>query len=409
MSSGRRVPSSLMAPSPTATTLPFCGFSLAVSGRTMPLAVVASSSIALTISRSPRGFSFIRVPPLSVRVLLAKSRNPALKPISAPPGCWHSHGASAKGGDSEDRAPAKGLIGRQQPAAQQLGDPLAAGHHPVVIPLEGRPQERCQPVHPGPGRAHVPLVENGGDAILLVEPPAADSLELARRAPFQEARALDPRRRPLELDPIGQQALPDHPRHRADVLAAGRPAALFGRLHPAPPARPARLIVKRLPDRLARRLEQPGGEERVLRHRRLVVVRRLPVADVRLWRLGDLREADHRDRVLFEDRAAVDLLEELALVLGPAELGVVVLDVAAGKIFQLLHLDIVDDRGEDLLARAVAKADGDPDDLAALVLVALVAEPDRGRLAAAFELIDEDRRVEVEYVGAASHSRRERI
>jgi hypothetical protein len=32
----------------------------------MPLAVVASSSIALTISRSPRGFSFIREPPLSV-------------------------------------------------------------------------------------------------------------------------------------------------------------------------------------------------------------------------------------------------------------------------------------------------------------------------------------------------------
>src|SRR5680860_1227618 len=45
-------------------TLPFCGFSLAVSGRTMPLAVVSSSSIGLTISRSPRGFSFIRIPPL---------------------------------------------------------------------------------------------------------------------------------------------------------------------------------------------------------------------------------------------------------------------------------------------------------------------------------------------------------
>jgi len=30
-----------------------------VSGRTMPLVVVSSSSIALTISRSPRGFSFI--------------------------------------------------------------------------------------------------------------------------------------------------------------------------------------------------------------------------------------------------------------------------------------------------------------------------------------------------------------
>src|SRR4051794_41864035 len=40
-------------------TLPFCGFSLAVSGRTIPLAVVSSSSIARTMSRSPRGLSFI--------------------------------------------------------------------------------------------------------------------------------------------------------------------------------------------------------------------------------------------------------------------------------------------------------------------------------------------------------------
>src|SRR5215217_2801027 len=42
-------------------TFPFWGFSLAVSGRTMPLAVVSSSSIARTISRSPRGLSFISV------------------------------------------------------------------------------------------------------------------------------------------------------------------------------------------------------------------------------------------------------------------------------------------------------------------------------------------------------------
>src|SRR4051794_7924491 len=98
-------------------------------------------------------------------------------------------------------------------------------------------------------------------------------------------------------------------------------------------------------------------------------------------RLGDLREADHSDGVVFEDRPAVDLLEELALVLEAAELGVVVLDVAPGKVFELLHLDVVDDRAEDFLARAVAEADGDPDDLPPLVLAALVAEPDRRRLA----------------------------
>ena len=93
-----------------------------------------------------------------------------------------------------------------------------------------------------------------------------------------------------------------------------------------------------------------------------------------------------------DDRPAVDLLEELDLVLEPAELGVVVLDVAPRELADLLHLDVVDHRGEDLLARAVAEADRDPDDLAALVLVALVAEPDRRRLAAALELVDEDRR-----------------
>src|SRR5919107_4092059 len=60
-SSGRRWPLSSSLPSPTARTLPFWGFSFAVSGRTMPEAVVSSSSTALTIRRSPRGLSFIRV------------------------------------------------------------------------------------------------------------------------------------------------------------------------------------------------------------------------------------------------------------------------------------------------------------------------------------------------------------
>src|SRR3954452_17845195 len=51
--------SSLSLPSPTASTLPLCGFSFAVSGRTIPEAVVVSSSTALTIRRSPSGLSFI--------------------------------------------------------------------------------------------------------------------------------------------------------------------------------------------------------------------------------------------------------------------------------------------------------------------------------------------------------------
>src|ERR1700726_4040644 len=54
-----RLPASSSLPSPAARILPFCGFSLAVSGSTRPLAVVSSSSIARTIRRSPRGFSFM--------------------------------------------------------------------------------------------------------------------------------------------------------------------------------------------------------------------------------------------------------------------------------------------------------------------------------------------------------------
>src|SRR5262245_46230869 len=54
-------PSSSRGPGPTARTLPRCGFSWAVSGSTMPLAVVASSSRTSTIRRSPSGCRFIRV------------------------------------------------------------------------------------------------------------------------------------------------------------------------------------------------------------------------------------------------------------------------------------------------------------------------------------------------------------
>src|SRR5439155_23360685 len=58
-SSSTRFPCSSRAPGPTARTRPRCGFSLAVSGRTIPLAVVSSSSRISTIKRSPCGFRFI--------------------------------------------------------------------------------------------------------------------------------------------------------------------------------------------------------------------------------------------------------------------------------------------------------------------------------------------------------------
>src|SRR3954453_15519968 len=63
---GTRFPSSETLPSPTASTLPRWGFSFAVSGGTRPLAVASPSSTALTISRSPRGFSFMSQPPSKI-------------------------------------------------------------------------------------------------------------------------------------------------------------------------------------------------------------------------------------------------------------------------------------------------------------------------------------------------------
>src|SRR6185436_13482476 len=85
-------------------------------------------------------------------------------------------------------------------------------------------------------------------------------------------------------------------------------------------------------------------------------------------------------------------------VVDPPELGIVMLDVARGQLPYALHLDIVDDGREDLLARLVAVSDRDPDELAAPVLHALVAQPDRGGLATALELVHEHRRVEVQDV-----------
>src|SRR4051812_21290032 len=91
-----RLPSSATFPSPTARTLPRCGFSFAVSGRTMPLAVVSSSSTALTISRSPRGLSFMSQPPSKLQ--LAKL-------------AWHSSKESAK--DKPDSPWRAGIAPRQ--------------------------------------------------------------------------------------------------------------------------------------------------------------------------------------------------------------------------------------------------------------------------------------------------------
>src|SRR3712207_2566502 len=104
---------------------------------------------------------------------------------------------------------------------------------------------------------------------------------------------------------------------------------------------------------------------------RSVVRRRLAVAHPGAGRLDDLGEAHDGDDVVLVDLAAVDLLEEVDGLLDPAELRVVVLDVPRREVPDLLDLHLVDHGREDLLARAVAVADRDPDEMAALVLVRL--------------------------------------
>src|SRR3954454_2199064 len=110
----------------------------------------------------------------------------------------------------------------------------------------------------------------------------------------------------------------------------------------------------------------------------------------------DLAEAHDGDDVVGRHRSPVDLLEEVLHLVLAAELGVVVLDVARREVLETLDLDLIDDRLEDLLSRRVLVADRHQHGLVLLVLVGLVAEPDRGRLAAALELVGEDRRVEVQ-------------
>src|SRR5437868_2926040 len=97
---------------------------------------------------------------------------------------------------------------------------------------------------------------------------------------------------------------------------------------------------------------------------------------------ADLREADHRHGVVLGHLAVVELPEEAGHLLDAADLRVVVLDLARREVAELLHLDLVDHRVEDLLARAEPGAREHLDDHPLPVLRGLVAEPDGGRFPA---------------------------
>src|SRR5690349_6172446 len=77
------------------------------------------------------------------------------------------------------------LVSRQQTAAETPRQALAApAHDHVVIPAEGGVRKRGEQAHPALRYVDVPLVDDGGDAVLLEEAPASDALEAAGRVPL---------------------------------------------------------------------------------------------------------------------------------------------------------------------------------------------------------------------------------
>src|SRR5260221_8525896 len=122
-SSGMYAPVSwLRLPGPTARTVPRCGFSCAVSGKTMPPIVVCSSSRASTISRSPSGFRFILRPPLCDRLVTLIGTLGRRVPARL---AYRIEDASRvlRGGCA--RAPAaRALVRRRDPAGREAGGPV---------------------------------------------------------------------------------------------------------------------------------------------------------------------------------------------------------------------------------------------------------------------------------------------
>ena len=237
---GARRPRS--APSPTATTLPFWGFSLAVSGRTMPLAVVSSSSIAWTISRSPRGFSFIRsLPPYCCGF-----------ESSLPAGAWHSTHESAKrssecsraalscqarseSGDSDQSAASS-----RQPSSSAMPSPPFRITQSWFQAKTGR-SERGERVHPGLRRVHVPLVEDRGDRPSCPRTGASGRCRRAR--PTRRPRAGAAARPAWSSSRTRGRRAASSARCSARAASRRRPrrrrSSSTDVLDPAPPLRPA--------------------------------------------------------------------------------------------------------------------------------------------------------------------------
>ena len=150
--------------------------------------------------------------------------------------------------------------------------------------------------------------------------------------------------------------------------------------------------IRRKPERHARRRAPQCAGEAAAASRGVAAARAALVSE----RGADLGEVDHGHRVLVRDVAVVELPEEDHELVERAQLGVVVLQLARRDVAEALDLDLVDDRVEDVRARAEALAAEHLEAEALAVLRALVAETDRDRLAPAAQLIGDQRVVEVE-------------
>ena len=107
---------------------------------------------------------------------------------------------------------------------------------------------------------------------------------------------------------------------------------------------------------------------------------RLREAEARL----DRREADHRDGVVLGRRPGCRAGRESGQSSSVCRISGLSCSISFGDSSpSRLHLDLVDHRVEDVLARAEAGAGEHGDDHPLLVLARLVAEPDRRRLAVA--------------------------
>ena len=139
-------------------------------------------------------------------------------------------------------------------------------HDPVVVALEDGTRDGRERVHPALRRPHVPLVDRGGHARLLEEPPAARCPRARRiRRPRSGAGARPcacaPRRRGRTAASSARSAA------NATPTPSGPPGSISTTdSTPSPPRRPRALVVDRLPDPLALALEQPRREEAVVGH-----------------------------------------------------------------------------------------------------------------------------------------------